>query len=475
MQAERQSSLPGFEGLVPGEKRDRVQKNLGLTSEGVMSKMNFLSRNRGRVIACITWFVAGLVGTSPTTGRADEIGPADPVLPLPLYHNKPDNFGLFDGGLFFATSFAAYKQTNPISHQGVAYRGFTDVTGTARVPYVYNPVTNETENAPVAPFVGRFYGSGEEALNTDQVSGPGTMNPGIKISAGWRFGDRVTVTASWMWLADATYTSSASNIPAGSQIGANYADSFLSAPVYNFYPEYAGPNDDLYNSNGASTPNTIANGIDAARGAGYGIWNAAEVFTQSFTQRAQFADLLCRVPVYENENYRVSGVVGPKFVWLWEKYMMRAVDYNIYGESNGESQAVYTNIVSNRMYGAVLACQQEWYMGHGFALNLNLGGGMYMDIVKARARYELGQKFLGPVSKRSRTLYELAPSLEGTVGVGWYPFEGIELNIGYNLMGFFNTISSRHPIDFDFGTVDPAFDSQTRWFSGFQAGFALVF
>ena len=168
-------------------------------------------------------------------------------------------------------------------------------------------------------------------------------------------------------------------------------------------------------------------------------------------------------------------MVGPKFVWLWEKYMMRAVDYNIYGESNGESQAVYTNIVSNRMYGAVLACQQEWYMGHGFALNLNLGGGMYMDIVKARARYELGQKFLGPVSKRSRTLYELAPSLEGTVGVGWYPFEGIELNIGYNLMGFFNTISSRHPIDFDFGTVDPAFDSQTRWFSGFQAGFALVF
>ena len=123
MQAERQSSLPGFEGFVPGEKRDRVQKNLGLTSEGVMSKMTFLSRNRGRVIACITWFVAGLVGTSPTTGRADEIGPADPVLPLPLYHNKPDNFGLFDGGLFFATSFAAYKQTNPISHQGVALSG----------------------------------------------------------------------------------------------------------------------------------------------------------------------------------------------------------------------------------------------------------------------------------------------------------------------------------------------------------------
>jgi len=218
-----------------------------------MSKMTFLRRSRGRVMTCLAWFVAGVVGMVPAQGRADEIGPADPVLPLPLYHNKPDNFGLFDGGLFFATSFAAYKQTNPISHQGVAYRGFTDVTGTARVPYVYNPITNQTENAPVAPFVGKFYGSGEEAMNTDQVSGPGTLNPGIKISAGWRFGDRVTVTASWMWLADATYTSSASNIPAGSQIGANYADSYLSAPVYNFYPEYAGPFDDLYNSNGAST------------------------------------------------------------------------------------------------------------------------------------------------------------------------------------------------------------------------------
>lgn len=443
-----------------------------------MSKMTFLKRNRGRVMTCLAWFVAGVVGMVPASGRADEIGPADPVLPLPLYHNKPDNFGLFDGGLFFGTSFAAYKQTNPISHQGVAYRGFTDVTGTARVPYIYDPGSGVTVSTPPGPWVGKFYGSGEEALNTDQVSGPGTLNPGIKISAGWRFGDRVTVTASWMWLADATYTSSASNIPKGSQIGSDYANSFLSAPVYNFYPEYAGPNDDLYNASAAPLPpavNPITTGIDAARGAGYGIWNAAEVFTQSFTQRSQFVDLLCRVPVYENENYRISGVVGPKFVWLWEKYKLRAVDYNVYGESSGYDQAIYTNIVSNRMYGANLACQQEWYMGHGFALNLTLGGSMYLDIVKARARYELGEKYYGPVSKRSRTLYQIAPSLEGTVGVGWYPFEGVELNIGYNLMGFFNTVSSRHPIDFDFGTVDPAYDSQTRWFSGFQAGFALVF
>ena len=439
-----------------------------------MSEATNILRIRGRFFACLSWIAASLTGLLPTAGRAEEIGMADPILPLPLYHNKPDNFGT-DGGLFFSTSFVAYKQTNPISQQGVAYRGFTDVTGTASVPYTYDPVTGQTTNAPVAPFVGHFYGSGTEALNTESVSGPGTLQPGIKVEAGWRFGDRVTVTASWMWLADATYTSSASNIPAGLQIGSNYADSYLSAPVYNFYPEYAGPNEDLYNSNGASIPNPVQNGVEAAKGAGYGIWNAAEVFTQSFTQRAQFADLLCRVPVFENENYRLSGLVGPRFVWLWEKYMMRAVDYDIYGESNGYNQAIYTNIVSNRMYGAQIGAQNEWYMGHGFALNVTFGGSMFADIVKARARYELGQKNYGPVSKRSRTLYEFVPELSGQVGIAWYPFEGIEMKFNYNAMGFFNTISSRHPIDFDFGTVDPAFNTQTRWFSGFQAGIALVF
>ena len=381
-----------------------------------MSEATNILRIRGRFFACLSWIAASLTGLLPTAGRAEEIGMADPILPLPLYHNKPDNFGT-DGGLFFSTSFVAYKQTNPISQQGVAYRGFTDVTGTASVPYTYDPVTGQTTNAPVAPFVGHFYGSGTEALNTESVSGPGTLQPGIKVEAGWRFGDRVTVTASWMWLADATYTSSASNIPAGLQIGSNYADSYLSAPVYNFYPEYAGPNEDLYNSNGASIPNTVQNGVEAAKGAGYGI----------------------------------------------------------YGESNGYNQAIYTNIVSTRMYGAQIGAQNEWYMGHGFALNVTFGGSMFADIVKARARYELGQKNYGPVSKRSRTLYEFVPELSGQVGIAWYPFEGIEMKFNYNAMGFFNTISSRHPIDFDFGTVDPAFNTQTRWFSGFQAGIALVF
>jgi hypothetical protein len=72
-------------------------------------------------------------------------------------------------------------------------------------------------------------------------------------------------------------------------------------------------------------------------------------------------------------------------------------------------------------------------------------------------------------------MYTLAPELSGTFGISWYPVEGIEFKLGYDVMAFFNTISSRHPVDFNFGTVDPAYESQFRIFDGFTAGLALVF
>ncbi|NBU77098.1 MAG: hypothetical protein EBS30_18105, partial [Planctomycetes bacterium] len=117
-----------------------------------------------------TWLTALLLGgmvVDGRTARADDIGVADPILPLPLYHPRADK-----GGLFLATSFAMYRQTNPISVQGVGYRGFVDVTGTAQNRYFVNPTTGTIISGPSDPFVGSFVGSGTEAMNTNSVSGP---------------------------------------------------------------------------------------------------------------------------------------------------------------------------------------------------------------------------------------------------------------------------------------------------------------
>jgi hypothetical protein len=298
----------------------------------------------------------------------------------------------------------------------------------------------------------------------------------MKIEAGWKFNDGTTLTVNGLWLSQVSYTSAATLAPAGLQIGSNYADSYLYAPVFNFYPDYAGPFEDVYNPSGAATGTVpVQTGINQAGGTAYGIWNGAEVMTQEFTQRLQTYNIDVRVPVYENETYRLSGIVGARMFWIWERYKWRTIDYNIAGQAGGLDQAIYTNIVSNRMYGAHIACQNEWYLGHGFAFNLVADAGLMIDVVKTRAKYELGEKYVGPASKRGRNMYTIVPELAGTFGVSWYPVEGIELKVGYDVMALFNTISSRHPIDFDFGAVDPAYESQFRFIDGFTAGIALVF
>ena len=85
----------------------------------------------------------------------------------------------------------------------------------------------------------------------------------------------------------------------------------------------------------------------------------------------------------------MSGLVGPSFVWFWERYKWLTTDVDINGASGPQFEAQYNNIISNRLYGAHAGCQQECYLGHGFAANLDLQGGLYADSVKTESIYEL--------------------------------------------------------------------------------------
>ena len=68
------------------------------------------------------------------------------------------------------------------------------------------------------------------------------------------------------------------------------------------------------------------------------------------------------------------------------------------------------------------------------------------------------------------------PQLQATVGLTWYPIEGVELRAGYDFQVFFNTVSSPAPIDFNFGSVSPRYiNGTTRLLDGLDVGLALIF
>src|SRR5207244_3658510 len=136
--------------------------------------------------------------------------------------------------------------------------------------------------------------------------------------------------------------------------------------------------------------------------------------------------------------------------------------------------AIYTNIVSNQMYGPVIGCGSEWYLGCGFSGSLDLRAALHIDVVKERARYERQDKAIA--NKRSRSQYVFVPELDALANIMWYPFEGVEVRVGYDFMNFFNTVSAPQPVDFNYGALAPNWEKGTyRFIDGFHAGIGFVF
>ena len=130
--------------------------------------------------------------------------------------------------------------------------------------------------------------------------------------------------------------------------------------------------------------------------------------------------------------------------------------------------------MSNRLYGPLFGLGSDLYIGHGFGINLDLRCGSYIDVVKERAKYELGDH--STAAQRARTDYTMAFELAGRLNLTWYPIEGVELRFGYELQNFFNTVSSPQPIDFNMGAITPTWDKGTyRLFDGFSAGISFIF
>jgi len=383
---------------------------------------------------------SGLIGDLLTVrAQTDDGALPDSEVPLPLGHNPANK-----GGFYFGSEFMYFRQTNPLKSQTIAFRGFVDADGS------------------LTGTPGTFIGSHLPALNVTDAGGPGTYQPGTRMTIGYAWNDGTTVDIQWLWLAKAQYLHEATIVPPNFSFGSTLADSFISSPVFNFNNTFAGPQSKI-------------NGGDAT--ATYGIWDGADIMTISFIQRTESFQSTFRVPIFYNDDfgYRCYGLVGPRFFWVWERFYWRTVNQNPDGTAGPTDVAIYTNIVSNRMYGAFAGFGNEWYIGHGFACNLDLEACGMVDIVKERAKYELGQKDLPGQIKRAVTDYTLVPEFSATFNLTWFPIENVELRLGYDFMAFFNTIASQQPVSFNVGALDPPWVRQARLFDGFQFGMAVRF
>jgi len=389
--------------------------------------------------------VAGMASApAAVLGQEFQYAPPDTIWPFPLFSNRPA-----DGGLFVDAEFVYFHQTNPLQHQQIAVRGvqdiFGDITGVAGT---------FIGNRPPTP-----------ALFADDAGGPGTYQPGWRFGVGYRFANGVSVEGSWLHLAQARYDATATLFPPGLNAGPNQAETFLFSPVFNFPSDFVGPPDKLL---------SITSGLPTGN---IGIWDGASLMQITFFQRFDEFVLTGRIPVYQDDCWRTYGLIGPQFSWIWERFRWRTVSEDIFGGSGPDDVAIYSNIVSNRMYGVHAGCGTEWRTGDTpigtFAISLDLQASGLVDIVKERAKYERGDREMS--ASRARKEFTLVPELEGSINGWWYPIEGIQLRAGYSLMEFFNTVASQDPVSFNYGGLDPPWVRVSRFFNGFNCGIAFIF
>jgi hypothetical protein len=240
--------------------------------------------------------------------------------------------------------------------------------------------------------------------------------------------------------------------------------------VSNFSTFYAGPRDLPQ-----STPPDPIN--DASDGALYGIWNGADNMSIELLQRFDMFSLGLRVPIWQTDWSRGYGLIGPRIIVMWERFKWRTVDLDFLGNGTSTNNAIYNNIVSNRLYGVHAGGGYEWFLGENplgaFSFSLDAECGLYGDWVKGRVKYYREDE--ATAASRARNFFRVAPSVEAKASLWWYPWEAVQVRIGYNLLALFNTIAAERPIDFDMGVINPSFNGTTRVLHGFDIGIGFVF
>jgi hypothetical protein len=315
----------------------------------------------------------------------------------------------------------------------------------------------------------------------------------------------VAFSLSWLHLFEVKQRATAGPPPALYQGAPDGSDGFLTAPVYNYPSHFAGPaiktqaDVEQWEFLGQlpQTPNFPPKYIFPPGYSAYGIWNGASMMEISYTQRFDQWDLMARIPVWDTEYARTYAMAGGRFAWIFDRFWWRTQSVGLNPNSlpfqplgpnfpasdraelryltvsEPTDVARYSNTLSQRMYGPVLGCGYETYLGKGFAISTDLYGGLLINIIKERAKYKLGDESVQ--NKFSRNDLDLVPNIEGNINLSWYPIRGIQMRVGYNFMGFFNAKYMQQPVGFNYGAIDYVTEEKFRFFHGINAGVGFVF
>lgn len=400
---------------------------------------------------------------APATAWGQDYTPPDPVIPLPLFHDRPET-----GGFYATGEFNYWRMSNPLAHQVIATRGIRDVDGTITADLSGQRIFPLTAGQPsfILPGPrrpGLFYGSNTPALFADDAKNPQTYQPGFSFGVGWKFANGVAVDVEWLHLTQAKYSATATLAPPNLLIGDLNAESFLYSPVFNFPNHFAGPDQ------------KVAVGAPLAA---FGIWNGASNENITFFQRYEQVNINGRFPIYQDDCNRCYALLGGRMIWLWERFRWRTEAISFDGTSNQDDVAIYSNIVSQRMYGPQVGTGYERRLGDTpigtFSLSVDLQAALLLDVVKERSKYERADHAIS--AQRNRNDFAVVPELQANANLWWYPIEGIQIRVGYDFMSFFNTVASPNPVSFNYGALNPTWEKGfTRFIDGFHAGIAFIF
>lgn len=371
----------------------------------------------------------------------DMSGRDQPTVPLPISSSRPES-----GGFYTAIEFSLYRQPRNLAPQIIARRGLVDDDGSIQADLGGTWMVFGAGSTPVfvpgaqgAP--GTFLGSGTPALLASDLNSARTYQAGFTYTLGWKFSDGTAFEFSWLHLQPAVYSAGASILPPGHTVGPALVDTFLFSPVYNFPNNYAGEAQKLSLGN---------------PGAAFGIWNGAGSEWEYFRQHYDQGDWTVRTQVRNDPISRTYVTAGGRFAWIWEGYQWRTVSQTFDGQSGPQDVAVYSNDVSNRMYGMALGVEQEIYLGStpklgAWAISFHGDFAPLLDVVKERVEYALADR--STANKKAVTTYTFAPELNGNIKLAWYPINGVEVKFSWNSMAFFNTVHTYNPVSFDFGNL----------------------
>ena len=121
----------------------------------------------------------------------------------------------------------------------------------------------------------------------------------------------------------------------------------------------------------------------------------------------------------------MSSLVGPRLFWIWETYNWRTTNFGFGSNSGVSASATYSNSVSNRLYGLLIGCSQEWYIGNGFACQLDADVVPDIDFVRTKAMYRRGGIQIGVAGMRDTADLFIGGRIgngQGTSGLAGLPF-----------------------------------------------------